>query len=169
MLVSKWALSALLCVSFAAASVAADDAPALDTYEAFEGFVDIWWDEDTGRLLMRVDEFDVPFLYQVSLPRGVGSNDIGMDRGQLGATKLVRFLRSGPKILLVEDNLRYRATNGDAHERQAIAESFAQSVIWGFTDLDPAADSTIVERRGNAIGAASDGDYSRTPSAPARR
>ena len=94
---------------------------------------------------MRVDEFDAPFLYQVSLPRGIGSNDIGLDRGQLGGTKVVRFLRSGPKILLVEDNLRYRASSDDAHERQAVAESFAQSVIWGFTDLDPAADSTIID------------------------
>jgi hypothetical protein len=107
-----WLWFALLCLSCAGA--AADDAPRLDEYEAHDGFVDIWWDATAGRVLMRVDELDAPFLYQSSLPRGVGSNDIGLDRGQLGDTKVVRFLRSGPKILLVEDNLRYRANSDNA-------------------------------------------------------
>ena len=66
------AILALLCLSWTGAVPAGE--PALADYEAFEGFVDIWWDEGTGRLLLRVDEFDVPFLYQTSLPRGVGSN-----------------------------------------------------------------------------------------------
>ena len=138
-----WAVLALLCLSSAGAAPA--DEPALDTYEAFEGFIDIWWDEEKGRVLLRVDEFDAPFLYQTSLPRGIGSNDIGLDRGQLGATKVVRFLRSGPKVLLVEDNLQYRATSDNARERQAIEESFARSVIWGFTDIHSDDESTIVD------------------------
>jgi hypothetical protein len=137
------AVLALLWLSSAGAVPA--DEPALDTYQAFAGFVDIWWDEEAGRLLLRVEEFDAPFLYQASLPRGVGSNDIGLDRGQLGSTKVVRFLRSGPKVLLVEDNLQYRATSDNARERQAIEESFARSVIWGFTDIDSDDDSTIVD------------------------
>ena len=138
--------SVLFCLFSAGAVAAADPAPpALDQYRAFEGFIDTWWDEKTGRMLVRVEDFDTPFLYQSSLPRGVGSNDLGIDRGQLGATRVVRFLRSGPKVLLVEDNLRYRATSDNDDERQAVAESFARSVIWGFTDIDPDADSTIVD------------------------
>ena len=138
-----WAVLALVCLSWAGA-VSAEEL-ALDDYEAFEGFVDAWWDEETGRLLLRVDAFDEPFLYQSSLPRGIGSNDIGLDRGQLGSTRVVRFLRSGPKVLLVEDNLQYRATSDNARERQAIDESFARSVIWGFTDIDSDDGSTIVD------------------------
>ncbi len=92
-----------------------------------------------GRLLMRIEQFDEPFIYQTSLPRGVGSNDIGLDRGQLGATKLVRFIRSGPKVLLIEDNLQFRATTDNPDEQRAVAESFARSVIWGFTDIDASA------------------------------
>ena len=137
-------IALILCLLLAG-NVTADSAPPLDDYESLEGFVDLWWDESGGRVLMRVDEFDVPMLYQVSLPRGIGSNDIGLDRGQLGDTKVVRFKRSGPKVLLVEDNLSYRADSDNDFERQAIAESFASSVIWGFTDIDPAADSTIVD------------------------
>lgn len=116
------------------ASVAEDIPFAPDEYEALEGFIDIYSDEEQGRVLVRVDEFDEPFLYQASLPRGIGSNDLGLDRGQLGATKVVRFIRSGPNILLVEDNLQYRATSNNQEERQAIAESFARSVIYRNAD-----------------------------------
>ncbi len=135
--------SILLCLLMATGSQAAS--PELGQYQLFEGFVDAWWDEATGRMLVRVDEFDAPFIYQASLSRGIGSNDIGLDRGQLGDTKIVRFLRSGPKILLVEDNLQYRADSDNTDERQAIAESFARSVIWGFTDIDDSDDSTIID------------------------
>lgn len=137
------ALAALLCLSLTGAVLAGE--LDLENYESRQGFVDFWWDEDAGRILLRVEDFDQPFIYQASLPRGVGSNDIGLDRGQLGATKVVRFLKSGPKVLLVEDNLQYRADSDNEDERRAIAESFARSVIWGFTDIDPAPDSTIVD------------------------
>ena len=138
--------SIVLCLLLAAGGQAAEpDSLELGKYESFEGFVDTWWDETTGRMLVRVDELDTPFLYQSSLPRGIGSNDIGLDRGQLGNTKVVRFLRSGPKVLLVEDNLRYRANSDNADERRAINESFARSVIWGFTDIDDDDESTIID------------------------
>ena len=136
-------LATLFCLSLATAAPA--ERPALEEYAAYDGFFDIWWDEDTGRVLLSVEEFDAPFLYQTSLPRGVGSNDIGLDRGQLGATKVVRFQRSGPKVLLVEDNLQFRSVSDSEEERRAIDESFARSVIWGFEDLDPDGAATIVD------------------------
>ncbi len=113
--------------------------------QRMDGFYDLYWDESSGGVYMTVEAIDEPFIYQVSLPRGVGSNDIGLDRGQLGSTKVVRFVRSGPQLLLVEDNLGYRAVSDNADERAAIAESFARSVIWGFEDLDPAADRTVID------------------------
>lgn len=127
---------------------AQDEPTALADYQAFEGFIDTWWDEATGRMLVRVEDLDAPFIYQSSLPRGVGSNDLGLDRGQLGWTRIVRFLRSGPKVLLVEDNLQYRARSNNNDERQAIAESFARSVIWGFADIDPDPNSTVIDATG---------------------
>ncbi|MCH8160110.1 MAG: DUF5117 domain-containing protein, partial [Proteobacteria bacterium] len=127
---------------FAVLTANADDATlSLADYEAHEGFIDVFWDDRGGRMLMRVTEFDEPFIYQVSLPRGVGSNDIGLDRGQLGATKVVRFIRSGPKVLLIEDNLAFRVSGDNEEERQAVFESFARSVIWGFEAIDHAGDS----------------------------
>lgn len=111
---------------------ATDRGMSADDYEVLDGFVTLYWDEQQARLLFRIDEFDTPLLYQSSLSRGVGSNDLGLDRGQLGATRIVRFVRSGSKVLLIADNLDYRAISGDADERQAVDESFARSVIWGF-------------------------------------
>jgi len=133
---------ALLCgVLFLQPALA--EAPKLSGYESLEGFVDLWWDEGRGRLFMRVDALDTPFLYQVSLQRGIGSNDIGLDRGLLGSTRIVRFRRSGPKVLLVADNLRYRAMTDSKTEQRAVEESFASSVLWAFEDLDPGRDTIV--------------------------
>ena len=82
----------------------------LPTFDEFDGFVDMYWDESKGRLLLKIEAFDEPFLYQSSLARGIGSNDLGLDRGQLGSTRIVEFQRSGPKVLLIQKNLDYRAS-----------------------------------------------------------
>ena len=71
-------------------------------------------------------------LYQTSLPAGIGSNPIGLDRGQLGGTYVVSFERIGPKVLMTQPNYRYRALSNDEAERRAVADSFARSVLWGF-------------------------------------
>ena len=79
-----------------------DDATSeFDVFAAYSGFVDLYWDESGGRLLIRIKDMEEPFLYQSSLPRGVGSNDLGLDRGQLGPARIVSFERSGPKVLLI--------------------------------------------------------------------
>ena len=125
-------------------SVTDGGSPAND-HVVHDGFVTLHWDEQQGRLLFRIDEFDTPLLYQSSMPRGVGSNDLGLDRGQLGATRIVRFVRSGSKVLLIADNLDYRANSNDADERQAITESFARSVIWGFEVASESGGEVLVD------------------------
>ncbi len=104
--------------------------------ERLEGFVDLYWEEATGKLLIGIEAFDEPLLYQSSLARGVGSNDLGFDRGQLGDRHIVRFERSGPRVLLTADNLDYRADSDSPSEQQAVVESFARSVLWGFDIVD---------------------------------
>jgi len=103
--------------------------------QQLSGYYDLYWDENKGRLIIRIDHFDEPFLYHSSMARGVGSNDLGLDRGQLGSTRVVEFQRSGPKVLLIEQNLDYRAQSDNADEQAAVDESFANSVIWGFESL----------------------------------
>jgi hypothetical protein len=137
-------LATLVVIGFLPVAQAADKLD-LAAFDRLEGFIDLYWDASTGRILIDVEAIDEPFIYQSSLSRGVGSNDLGLDRGQLGSTRVVRFLRSGPKILLVEDNLAYRAVSDNADERQAIEESFARSVVWGFEDIDPSDDKTVID------------------------
>lgn len=97
-----------------------------------DGFVPMYWDDAAGRLYLEISRFDQELLYQTSLPAGLGSNPIGLDRGQMGATAVVTFQRVGPKVLLTQANYRFRALSQDAAERQAVADSFASSVLWGF-------------------------------------
>jgi hypothetical protein len=96
------------------------------------GYFNLYWDAKQGKLWLEIDKWGSEFLYQSGLPAGIGSNDIGLDRGQLGATRIVRFERSGPKVLLVQENLDYRAVSNDADERRAVHDSFAESALWGF-------------------------------------
>ncbi|MBT8075410.1 MAG: DUF5117 domain-containing protein, partial [Gammaproteobacteria bacterium] len=109
------------------------------------GFLDLYWDERQGRLLLRIDNMGQEIIYQSSMARGVGSNDLGLDRGQLGATRLVEFFRSGPKVLLIENNTRYRANSDDAAEMMAVDSSFARSVVWGFERVAESNGSVLVD------------------------
>jgi hypothetical protein len=109
-----------------------DVAARTEKLQRLDGLFPLFWDETNGRLLMLVARTGEDFIYQVSLPAGVGSNPIGLDRGELGATHLVRFERVGPKVLLVEQNTRYRALSDDAAERRDVEDSFARSILWSF-------------------------------------
>jgi len=100
--------------------------------EKREGYFPFYWDAKGGTIWLEIDKWDAEFLYVNSLPAGVGSNDIGLDRGQLGAERVVKFQRTGPRVLLTAVNLDYRAGSNDPAERQAVEDSFAQSVLWGF-------------------------------------
>ena len=110
-----------------------------------DGFFDLYWDQQKGQLLLQIDGLGDEFIYQSSMPRGIGSNDLGLDRGQLGATRLVEFYRSGPKVLLIEKNTDYRAISNDKAEKSAVESSFARSVVWGFEIVAEKGNSVIVD------------------------
>lgn len=98
----------------------------------FPGFVPFYYDEKKDKVYLVIDKFDHEVLYVRSLTAGIGSNDIGLDRGQLGGEHIVKFERRGPKVLMVEPNYMYRAITDNQDERKAVREAFAQSVLWGF-------------------------------------
>ena len=98
-----------------------------------DGLFPIYWDERTGKLFLEIPQMDREFIYFTSLPWGVGSNDIGLDRNQLGGERLVSFTRSGPRVLLIEKNMRFRGVTNDAREARGVEESFARSALFGFT------------------------------------
>ena len=99
----------------------------------YNGFLNFYWDDSTGKIWLEVDKLEEEVLYQTSLPAGLGSNDVGLDRGIMGTTYIVKFSRVGNKLLMIEPNYAYRAVSGDTAEKRAVEQSFAQSTIWGFT------------------------------------
>lgn len=98
----------------------------------YKGFFNFWYDEVDDKIYLQVDNLDQEFLYVQSLTSGLGSNDIGLDRGQLGKRAIVKFQRAGNKLLLVQPNQDYRATTDNKLERRSVKQAFAKSVLFGF-------------------------------------
>jgi hypothetical protein len=97
-----------------------------------DGYLPLDWDAKTGKLYLEIPHLDTDILYTHSLPYGTGSNDLGLDRGQISEGQLVRFERTGPKVLLVEPNQSFRSSSTDPAERLAVRQSFPESVLYGF-------------------------------------
>ncbi|KRO84923.1 MAG: hypothetical protein ABR72_09365 [OM182 bacterium BACL3 MAG-120920-bin41] len=112
---------------------------------AIEGYFNLYWDDALGNLYWEIDKLDTEFLYQISMGSGLGSNPIGIDRGQLRGTYVLAAQRVGPRVLLVEPNYRYRATSDNPLEVQAVNDAFAPSVIWGFDIVAAEGDSVLVD------------------------
>ncbi len=108
----------------------------IDTFTAnmikFPGYFTYYWDAAEGRIWLEISSFDQEFLYVHALRQGIGSNDIGLDRGQLGRSRIAYFERSGPRVLLIQPNYQYRAVSSDPDEQKAVRQSFASSVLGGF-------------------------------------
>ena len=111
--------------------------------ERIEGFFNLYWDASTGSLFWEISELEQEFLYQISMGSGLGSNPIGIDRGQLRGTHILRAQRVGPRILLVEPNYQYVAQSPNETEVQAVRDAFAPSVHWGF-DLVAETDGRVL-------------------------
>jgi len=134
-------VSLILCSpDFLIAADSSSSGGAVPTIEAktsgmrhMSGFLPLHWDAKAGRLYLEIPRLDTDMLYFDSLPFGTGSNDLGLDRGQVSSAKLVRFERFGPKILLVQPNEFFRSSARDAAERLAVRQSFPESIVGGFT------------------------------------
>jgi hypothetical protein len=100
--------------------------------KSYSGYFPLYWDVKSGKLWLEIDKFETEFLYVHSLPGGLGSNDVGLDRNQLGRTRIVKFIRVGPKVLLLQPNYSFRATTDNPAELVAVRDAFAPSTIWGF-------------------------------------
>ncbi len=110
-----------------------------------EGFLPLYYNENSGKMYFEVNASKGEFLYQVSLSTGVGSNPIGLDRGKLSGTSIVSFEKVGDKLLLVEPNYSFRALSDNEAEKKAVRESFANSVLWGFKVVAAEGDKYLVD------------------------
>ncbi|ULQ51463.1 zinc-dependent metalloprotease [Flavihumibacter fluvii] len=108
-----------------------------------EGFFPLYRDDQQGKVWLEINKLDQELLYVISLPAGLGSNDIGLDRGLLGSEQVVRFVRNGRKLLMMQPNYAFRASSSDPAEKRAVEQSFASSVLWGFT-LEAATDARVL-------------------------
>ncbi|MFL6312636.1 MAG: zinc-dependent metalloprotease [Terriglobales bacterium] len=115
--------------------------------QSFPGFFTDYWDAREGTLWLRIENsrLDTPFILYESLPSGVGSNDIGLDRGEPGESYVVHFERSGKQIFLVAENENYRAVTDDAEQQRAVRGAFPQSVLWGFEVAAEDSDAVLID------------------------
>ena len=115
---------------------------------AYQGFFDFYYEENSGKVFLKVNkerQIDTEFLYINSLSAGIGSNDIGLDRGQLGDERVVYFSKAGNKLLLIQPNLKYRASTENALEKQSVKEAFAESVLFGFPIVETSSAEYLIE------------------------
>ena len=98
-----------------------------------DGYFPLYWDERNGAMLVEIPQVDTEFLFSTGLSAGLGSNDIGLDRGQGGQGRIVTFQRVGPRVMLVQGNQSFRSSSKNPLERKAVEDSFAKSVLWGFS------------------------------------
>src|SRR5437899_12659042 len=138
--ITIWSLLFLFSTAVLAQARSGSDAPkaspTIDEKTAgmqkFPGYFPFYWDARAGKIWLEIDKWKAEFLYVESLPAGIGSNDIGLDRGQLGQSYIVRFERAGPRVLLIASNYAYRANSDNADERRAVKDAFAESTLCGF-------------------------------------
>ncbi len=112
--------------------------------EKFEGYFDFYYDQEKAKVYLEVEELDTPFLYTHFLTSGIGSNDVGLDRGQLGDGVVVEFRKTGNKLLLVQPNLKFRAVTENIPERKSVEEAFAFSVLQGFDIVEKTTDGVYI-------------------------
>ena len=123
----------LISTSFMVMPVLAQNIAAkTKAFKKYGGYFNFYWDEVSGKIYLEIDKFNQEFLYVSSLPFGIGSNDLGLDRGQIGENKILKFVKIGPKVLLQQPNYDYRAVSDDIDEKNSVEQAFASSVIWGF-------------------------------------
>lgn len=111
----------------------------------YEGYFTYYYDVNSDKIYLQVEKIDSDFLYVRSLSEGVGSNDIGLDRGQLGSGVVVHFKKAGNKLLLVQPNQDFRAITSNKEEKQSVKEAFAKSVLHGFVIKEEKNDKFLVD------------------------
>ena len=114
-------------------------------FTKLDGYFPLYWSEDSGQLLLEISRFNTDFLFSNGLSAGLGSNDIGLDRGQGGGSRIVQFQRVGRKVLMVQGNLSFRSSSTNPLERKSVEDSFAKSVLWGFTVIGATGDRVLVD------------------------
>src|SRR5688572_20316496 len=97
-----------------------------------DGFFPLYWDSAGGQLFMEIPRLNAEVLHVMGMGAGLGSNDIGIDRGGLMGSRIVKFERNGPRVMMVMPNYEFRSTSTNPAEVRAVRDAFARSILWGF-------------------------------------
>ncbi|MAO18785.1 MAG: peptidase, partial [Muricauda sp.] len=130
---------------FACLSLGAQTFEKAKDFQKFSGYFNFFYDDSTDKIYLQVDNLEKDFLYVYSLSSGIGSNDIGLDRGQLGNEQVVFFRKAGKKLLLVQPNLEYRAITDNELERKSVEQAFAKSILEGFEIVEESKGSYLID------------------------
>ncbi len=127
----------------------AEPIPSIDertkALKKIDGFFPLYWDETGGRLFFEVPALDTEVIYSTGLASGLGSNDIGLDRGMLTGSRIVKFERAGPRLMMVQPNYRFRALTGNPAEARTVRDAFARSILWSFPIVASTGSRVLVE------------------------
>lgn len=135
----------VLCITSLLSAQTFDTLKDKDNLTKHEGFFEFWYSQEEDKIYLKVDQLDQEFIYVNSLTSGLGSNDIGLDRGQLGGTAIVKFQRAGNKLLLIQPNQEYRAITDNELERRSVEQAFAKSVLYGFDIQDESENAFLID------------------------
>ena len=113
--------------------------------QQLEGLFNLYWDDRTGSLFWEIAELNTEFLYQIAMGSGLGSNPIGIDRGQIRGNHILEAKRVGPRVLLMEPNYQFVARSDNPTEVQAVRDAFAPSVHWGFEAVAETQERVLVD------------------------
>ncbi|HZD06531.1 MAG TPA: zinc-dependent metalloprotease, partial [Longimicrobiales bacterium] len=113
--------------------------------DRIDGLLPLYYEARRDRLFMEIPILDTEILHSQGLGAGLGSNDIGLDRGALQGSEIVVFERHGPKVLMVEPNYRFRAASDDPAEVRAVRDAFARSVLFSFDVAAETGDRVLVD------------------------
>lgn len=144
-----WMVALMPLTSAAAAGQQEEALPSIETrtegMTKLDGFIPVYWDDASGKMWLEIARWGEELLYYPSLPAGLGQNDIGLNRGDLGGEHVVLFERVGPRVLMREPNYRYRAVSDRRTERRSVEDGFPTSVLWGFTVAAETGDRVLVD------------------------
>lgn len=116
-----------------------------ENLQEYKGFFNFKYVEKEDKILLEVKDLETEFLYVHFLTTGIGSNDVGLDRGQLGNEAIVKFIKAGNKLLLIQPNLKYRAITENSLEKKSVEEAFATSILYGFEIEEKKGESYIID------------------------
>ena len=98
-----------------------------------DGYFPLYWDERTGSMFLEIPRSTPTSCSRRDSRRASArTTSVSIAAGG-GGSRIVQFQRVGPRIMLVQGNQSFRSSSKNPLERKSVEDSFAKSILWGFT------------------------------------